>query len=395
MTVVSSEVGREGGPVATQTISSRSKWIARGILILVTLGLLEVVSCIGGRVLRKRGTFYEPGGAEGFKDYFAIRDPELGWPPLVSRGDRDASGARNSPAFPDASIAPCISLYGDSFTYGDEVDDEHAWGNLLARKAGCRVANFGARGYGTDQAFMLFRRKKDDRPKVILLGLPAENIHRNVNMYRGLIVAQAPFTFKPRFLVGDDGNLQTVPIASPTTEEEYLHIVRNPKEHLKHEFFAPGGASGTTELTFPYTLSILSLINNFRIRAAIKKEPSHAAFFSPEHPSKALLVTATIAKTFAKESGERGSWGGFFIIPLIGDMEYRRAKGKLVHQPLIDELNKANIPYLDPTDRFLKEIGSENPCVLFTKCLAGHYNERGYKLLSEVVYEWLKEQGKL
>ena len=55
-----------------------------------------------------------------------------------------------------------------------------------------------------------------------------------------------------------------------------------------------------------------------RIRAALAGEPSHAAFFSPDHPSKGLQVTAAIAAQLAKEAAERGAWGAFVTIPIIG-----------------------------------------------------------------------------
>ena len=96
-----------------------------------------------------------------------------------------------------------------------------------------------------------------------------------------------------------------------------------------------------------------------------------------------------------ERTAERGGWGAFLFIPLIGDIEYRRKKGRVVHQPLIEELDRLKVPYLDPTDRFLATLDGKNPCVLFTKCLAGHYNEEGYKLLADVVHDLLKEKGKI
>lgn len=377
-------------------ISWKVKMLGRGLVALFTLSVLEVVSCVGGRVLRDKGTFYEPPSSEGFAAYREARDPETGWPPAGPRPDRDASGARISPAFPDPTAKSCVSIYGDSFAYSDEVDHEHAWGNVLARMLGCRVSNQGITGFGTDQAFLRFRRMKDDRPKVALLGFPNENIHRNVNQFRGLIVPKSSaFGFKPRFKVGAGGALELVPIKAPDTLEEHEAMAKNPELHFKDDYFVPGGGSGVRTLSFPYTLSIASLAGHYRIRAALARESSYAPFFKPDHPSGAMLVTAGIAKAFHEEAKGRGTWGAFVFVPLIGDMELRRKTGKLVHQPLIDELERTGIPYLDPTDMFLKELDGKDPCSLFTKCLAGHYNEAGYKLFAESVRELLKEKGQI
>lgn len=383
--------GGRGG----RSISWKVKMLARGLVLLVTLSVLEVVACVGGRILRERGTFYDPPSSQGFERYRELRDPDLGWPPREQRPDRDTSGARISPAFPDPASKSCLSIWGDSFAYGDEVDHEHAWGNVLSRRINCRVTNHGVTGYGTDQALLRYRKLDGERSPVALLGFPNENIHRNVNRFRALIVGKASFGIKPRFIVGQSGELEVLPIVKPDTVEEFEKMAKNPETYFEHDYFVPGGPSGVSRLSFPYTLSIAGLLGNFRIQAAIKREPSHAAFFKPEHPSRALAVTAGIARGFHEEAAKRGAWGALVFIPLIGDIDQRRKTGKLVHQPLIDELTRAGVPYLDPTDKFIEELAGKDACALFTKCLAGHYNERGYKLFADTVHDMLKEKGKL
>lgn len=379
-----------------RSISWKVKLLGRGLVLLFTLSMLEIVSCVGGRVLRERGTFYQPHSSEGFAAYLAARDPETGWPPPGQRPDRDPSGSRISVAFPDHTQKSCVSIYGDSFAWGDEVDHEHAWGDVLARLMSCRVNNQGVTGYGTDQALVRFRRRTEDRSKIALLGFPNENIQRNVNQFRGLLVPKgSAFGFKPRFKVGAEGKLELLPIIAPDTVEEHAAMMQAPERYFKDDYFVPGGPGGVSTLSFPYTLSIASLAKHYRIRSAMKRESSYVAFFHPEHASGALQVTAGIAKAFHDEAKERGSWGAFVFIPLIGDMEARKKKGTLVHQPLIDELTRMGVPYLDPTDMFLKHLDGKDPCTLFTKCLAGHYNVEGYKLFAESVHALLKEKGQI
>src|ERR1039458_517165 len=113
-------------------------------------------------------------------------DEELGWPPLnmAMSWPRDASGAKINRDFPDAS-RPCFSAYGDSFIWGEEVPLNDGWIEELSRRLGCRIANYGVSGYGTDQAYLRFRRLGADGAPVVLLGFVPEDIRRNVNQYRG------------------------------------------------------------------------------------------------------------------------------------------------------------------------------------------------------------------
>ena len=397
MTVTSGEEkpAPDPAPAPAKNVSWKVKLLARGVVLFFTLLLLEVLSYVGGRVLRARGTFYDPGTAEGFARYLEARDPELGWPNPRGAPDMDASGARISPAFPDPSVPSCLSLYGDSFTYSDEVDHEHAWGNLLAKKMGCRVANRGVGGYGTDQALLRFRRHADDRSKVMLLGFATVNIQRNVNSFRALVVGKSPFSFKPRFTVGADGELSLVPMPLPKTEAEYMEIANHPERHLAGDPFLPGGPLGVSTLSFPYLASIAGLRDDYRIQAVRKGEPSHAAFFQPDHPARGLQVTAAIARAFVREVAARGSWGAVVVIPISADLEHRRKKGGIVYQPLVDELKRAGVPYLDTTEQFFAQLGDRDACAIYTRCQAGHFTEEGYAWLAEYVHAWLKAEDKL
>src|SRR5262245_31717909 len=71
-------------------------------------------------------------------EYLRLRDPDLGWPFSRAYGAEccDESGARRNPAFPVVGTA-CVSAYGDSFTWADEVAAEDAWATQLSRRLGC------------------------------------------------------------------------------------------------------------------------------------------------------------------------------------------------------------------------------------------------------------------
>jgi hypothetical protein len=95
-----------------------------------------------------------------FETYLQERDPLLGWPTKIFLAQHaDIYGARPSPAnLQLADQHVCISVYGDSFTFSDEVSDAEAWPNLLAEELRCEVRNYGVSGYGVDQAVLRFEK---------------------------------------------------------------------------------------------------------------------------------------------------------------------------------------------------------------------------------------------
>lgn len=115
-----------------------------------------------------------------------------------------------------------IALFGDSFTAGDDARDDDAWSHLLEvylNQAGIRteVLNFGVSAYGMDQAFLRWRHEGSEySPDIVMFGWQAENLDRNVNVFRQLIHPLGQPFSKPRFmLAGDDLQLVNSPTIPP------------------------------------------------------------------------------------------------------------------------------------------------------------------------------------
>jgi hypothetical protein len=104
------------------------------ILVAVLLGFIELTALLTGKYLERKGVFYlEQRGFDDYDRYLKERDPVLGWPIKSDYANLDKSGARIIPSYPDPDrFESCISTYGDSFTFGSDVDDEHAWTNILS-----------------------------------------------------------------------------------------------------------------------------------------------------------------------------------------------------------------------------------------------------------------------
>jgi len=391
---------REAGPRDPELPSAtRSRHV---LLSLVVLGMVVVVvegaAWLAARHLVALNVLYEPPvksrylGFESYGDYLERRDPVLGWPPPDSfGGDRyDRTGSRPIPAFPEPADA-CVSLYGDSMTYGAEVDHDHAWGNVLSGRLGCRVANYGVGGYGTDQAFLRFRENRGDEAEVIALGHLSVNILRNVNQFRGLLAGN-PYGFKPRFILDGDQGLELVPI--PTLDpQDFTDFLRQPDRYLEHEYFGLEAPAVSVQVGFPYLATILRALGHFKVRAALARRPGHAVFYERGHASNGLEVTARIIEHFQALAEERGKVPLTVVIPIGSDFEYHVRTGEWAYQSLLDRLRQAGVEPIDAGRGMMSRLEpGRHPCELFRDC-SGHFNEEGYALLAAVVHEAMQARG--
>jgi len=359
------------------------------VLLLFVVLFIEGLAFVACKVLARAGFLYWSTPVTGYARYMAERDAELGWPAQHTRGhgEIDASGSRLVPAFPDPSVGNCVALFGDSFTYGEEVSPADAYGNVLAQALGCRVANFGVGGYGTDQAVLRYEQLRPDA-RVVVLGHFSEDIIRNVNQDRAFL-GNPPLGLKPRFVLRE-GRLDLLPL--PTfTESEYARIEREPDEFLPHDFFRPGGPSGVAAARFPFMLSALRALGHYRLKAALRREPSYAQFYRPDHPSQSLTVTVEIMKRFVATARSRGQAPLVLLIPDVKDLDWLRAHGTPPYQQLVEQLTAAKVPFVsaaEPLDRYLD---GAVPCTLYSRCGGGHFKPAGYRELAMVVQRSIRD----
>lgn len=115
----------------------------------------------------------------------ASYDPELGWVPTAGYGSTknewmtkvtiDDEGLRVTGGKNLTDAKPILTL-GDSFMFGDEVDDEDSMPARLEERLKRRVLNAGVFGYGIDQAVLRGERwlDKADVDWVILMIVPED-----------------------------------------------------------------------------------------------------------------------------------------------------------------------------------------------------------------------------
>lgn len=367
---------------------TRARKLGLLLLSVLVLGTItELAAWIVEQALAKQGVIYLPATTEGYERYLEQRDPLTGWPGRTADAERDASGSRIVPGHPNPAEQSCVSLYGDSFVWGAEVAPEAAWGNLLAQRLGCRVANFGVPGFGTDQAYLRFGANDADRAPIVVLGHLSENIVRNVNQFRPLLYPPRGFGLKPRFVLAPDGSLELIPLPSPSVTE-YAQLVREPAAYLPHEALLPGARGGPVRGGFPHTLAVLSTLWNQRVVAHVRGGNFWDEYYHPDHPTRALAITTAIIDAFARAAHGQGRHPVVVIFPRHHDLVARRRGREWSYQPLLQALHAHGITALNVGDSMLERGG--DPSELF----AGyHFNEAGNRLVADVVERLLRTEG--
>ena len=151
------------------------------------LGLELAVRIHRGKVLQIHSRAAEPQNRVGRIAY----DPRLGWLPRPGRfssgwtSNVDASGLRSSGrSIENVSQPRPILAVGDSFTFGDEVEDSETWPAHLEEILNTRVLNAGVGAYGIDQAFLRAELLLDKyEPDVVILSFISDDINRTEYSY--------------------------------------------------------------------------------------------------------------------------------------------------------------------------------------------------------------------
>ncbi|MGH7289285.1 MAG: hypothetical protein ACREI8_14840, partial [Myxococcota bacterium] len=189
--------------------------------VAVTVAAVELALRIarGGLFARPSSAAGRLRLADGHSRYPAEYDALLGYVPRAgASGTRnvwnrsvtiDAAGLRENGG-PRPSGRPILAL-GDSFTFGDEVDDADTWPAQLEAMLGRPVLNGGVFGYGLDQIVLrgeqLLAGTAAGADAVILSVLP-EDVLRCEFSYR--------YAWKPYFeLVDGELALRNAPVPRP------------------------------------------------------------------------------------------------------------------------------------------------------------------------------------
>jgi len=401
-----------------------SRKLGRGLLALsislaVGLGLCEIVVRSLGHIdqdgnflLRSRRIRpYSPPVASVEKqvasylsaDSFVAYDPDLGWAPrpnAVSRnglyhynsvGLRVAEGSREYPLRPDPDVLR-IAIFGDSFTHGDDVAYDSAWGTLLeellrARGKRVEVLNFGVFAYGMDQAYQRWLKVGITfHPQVVILGFQAENVKRNVNILRPLLWWGAEFPFsKPRFAIeGDRLRLLNVPAVEPQRVPEVLAHLQTWSLRDHEAFFHPRDYQPRFWSSSRFASLVVDVISD---RASRGRED--AEFYSLQgEPGQ---VTLRIVKEFATSVIATGAKFLIVHLPTRETLAAMAQGQSLPYAELLQTIGREHT-LLETTDAMLQKAGAGQLDALFVSAENGHYSRAGNGVVADVVSRALAGQ---
>jgi hypothetical protein len=322
-------------------------------------------------------------------------DNALGWCVVKNgKGEIYESNSEGVRAPPSRTFGPKASegkirivAVGDSFTHGDEVKVEETWESELENvRKDLEVLNLGVPAYGTDQAFLRWRR---DAPQfnadISILGIWPEDICRNLNIGRFFLNPASEYSTKPRFIL-EAGALVLVnsPVVQPADLPKFLSEPET-SPLLKSDYWY--SERETTPKAYQHSRALRTLGSILNL---LRRKTMRANLYSGTDPA-GDEITVKIAETFAKEAKEakeKGSLPLVLLIPMRDHLEGDRLYAKDGSLPLVAALKKAGLEVLDLSAVIAEAGEKEGMGKIYLK--SGHLTPRGNRVLAEGIAKKLE-----
>ena len=184
---------------------------------MVALGVLAALGLVELSVRIATHSLFVSRGPDGRR--FSITDPLLGHVPRPGMSFRHlagftitigADGMRENGQPRVEAERPLTVAVGDSYTFGDRVNDDESWPAVLERILGQRVINAGAPGFGFDQTVLRAEQLAAVyAPDTIIVSfIPHDIVRSQMSVCYGRA--------KPYFDIDSSGlHLHAAPAASP------------------------------------------------------------------------------------------------------------------------------------------------------------------------------------
>ncbi len=325
-----------------------------------------------------------------------VFDRELGWTWRASRVSEDglyatnALGARGPREYGPAPAAGTrrVLTFGDSFTYCDEVGPADTFQTQLeALEPGLEVLNFGVSGYGTDQAWLRYRRVgRELGAEVVCLGLMLENIGRNVNRYRPLWATRTGVCVtKPRFVLDGRGGLELVPQPYATRDELHAAILDGSvlERVAEHEYWLGRPTVPTGKLSGLMRLGAGFLAYRERSPARLWSDPAGEPF----------LVTLAVLEHFRREALADGArLAPVLLFPSKEDLARYALRDRPYWTELLAELERRGIPcvnLIEPLAARARQTRDTRGALRLYE--GGHLSQAGNAIVASTLQEWLRK----
>lgn len=342
------------------------------------------------------------------KIFLKSYDPFLGWDRKantsgfdkngknISKWSINKNGARNNLEYNDK--VSFISIYGDSFSFAREVNDNETWGYLLSNLLNSNVENFAVGNFGFDQALLKLERKltcQYYRPKIVIIGVVPDTISRILSLWKHYYEYGNIFGFKPRYILRNDE----------------IHLINNYMDHQskfyefekylekiqKNDFFYKNKFLKEI-IVFPYSLHFLkNYRRNFQlVYETLKGGPLQAPppsimkgnlnyrvnLYKDEKNIKLLVEELKIFDFLSRKYKFKPY---FLMIPQKDDVNYIKKTSRHFYKNLIGNIPK-HINYIDFYD-FFKNYPAKELNLIYSEDTnyGGHLNSKGNKIIAKVV----------
>jgi hypothetical protein len=276
------------------------KFVFGALTFLFVIGVIELMSWgFVALAMRIGALHFYP------KDIFAslpddqltkgTRSNGIGWP------------SHDMPRSVPVEAGPvCGSAFGDSFTFGLEVEDGETWVHLLSRRFGCTIRNFGIGGYGFDQAVLRSERIAPGEDVVffgLIIEMPRRSVAASWTFYSG---GEPPVysNIKPYFTVSGE-DLVLHPIPAPQTREAIA-------AHHVNDYYM---RRGWTNPGFPNVVQVARAAYATTMRW-IEYRLLTDAFWSTAHPSGSGVITRRLVDRVVQASRRRNKHVVFVLMPI-------------------------------------------------------------------------------
>jgi hypothetical protein len=338
------------------------------------------------------------------REYFNVRlipDSILGWAPNpYYKSDDELYIYNNAGIRTDDLLVKYekkeklrIAIFGDSYAHGDEVNFRNTIGYYLEselQKANIdvEVINFAVSGYGMDQAYLRYRKIKDEyNPDIIILGVQFENVKRHINLLRPFYyhTTDIPYS-KPRFII-QTRELQL--ISNPIKNIENTEEIISKFEDWELANFEGFYSSDNYNPSFIYYCKTISFIGS-----ALSQIFSEIDYYTPN--SESYKITLNIFENFKSSVVDDGKLFIPVHLPVKNDFDFITKKflhfnydKNFIYDDLFNTL-KLNYKFVEPYNLMMQWSSKNSINRLFAE---RHYSSISNKIIAQNIFEFMTKEN--
>lgn len=321
------------------------------------------------------------------------QDPELGWVEVFESNLAGMRDSREYTAEPPGGIIR-LSSFGDSFTFGSDVELDRTWQKRLVRlNPSLEVLNYGSGAYGLDQAYLRYLRDgKTYKPNIVFIGFMSENIARNVNVFRAFYTTwyrQSIFT-KPRFIL-KDGELALLknPISSIEDHKRFLKEDSLMLRQIGKDDYHYQSSYCAGPIDFLPSIRIgkilLHQLSTKYLQPIFKSDGMY------NENSEAFHVTTAIFDAFYKKVLENGALPIILIYPDSNDRGRSLYNKPKRYRPLLEYLRSKDYLYIDLMEAFEPYADRFTPADFMVRW--GHFSSLAHLIAAKFINNMIQEKG--